>query len=55
MHVVVVSTRIDVHVVLCCKWREFFMDKLLVRIHLIIDMTLVDWSCAMGGQIPFYW
>jgi len=27
---------------------EFFVDKLLVRIHLIIEMILVDRPCAMG-------
>ena len=28
--------------------REFFIDNLLVRIHLIIVMVLVDRPCAMG-------
>jgi len=28
--------------------REFFIDNLLVRIRLIIEMTLVDRPCAMG-------
>ena len=28
--------------------REFFIDNLLVRIHVIIKMTLVDRPCAMG-------
>ena len=28
--------------------REFFIDNLLVRIHLIIEMILVDRPCAMG-------
>jgi len=28
--------------------REFFIDNLLVRIRLIIDMILVDRPCAMG-------
>ena len=28
--------------------REFFIDNLLVRIHLIIQMILVDRPCAMG-------
>ena len=28
--------------------REFCIDNLLVRIHSIIDMILVDQSCAMG-------
>ena len=27
---------------------EFIIDNLLVRIHLIIEMILVDWPCAMG-------
>ena len=30
------------------KEREFFIDNLLVRIHLIIEMILVDRPCAMG-------
>ena len=28
--------------------REFFVDNLLVRIHLIIAMVLADRPCAMG-------
>ena len=28
--------------------REIFIDNLLVRIHLIIEMILVDRPCAMG-------
>ena len=32
--------------------REFFIDNLLVRIHLIIKMILVDRPCAMGVWIP---
>ena len=28
--------------------REFFVDNLMVRIHLIIVMILVDRPCAMG-------
>ena len=28
--------------------REFLIDNLLVRIHLIIEMILVDRHCAMG-------
>ena len=28
--------------------REFFIDNLLVRIHLIVEMILVDRPCAMG-------
>jgi len=28
--------------------REFFIDNLLVRIHLIIEIILVDRPCAMG-------
>jgi hypothetical protein len=27
---------------------EFFIDNLLVRIHLIVEMSLVDRPCAMG-------
>jgi len=27
--------------------REFFIDNLLVRIHLIIETILMDWPCAM--------
>ena len=34
--------------------REFFIDNLLVRIHLIIEMILVDRPCAMGVLIPFF-
>ena len=34
------------------RWRrgetEFFIDNLLVRIHLIIEMILVDRPCAMA-------
>jgi len=30
------------------RQREFFIDNLLVRIHLIIEMLLVDRPCAMG-------
>jgi len=33
--------------------REFFIDNLLVRIHLIIEMILVDRPCAMGVRILF--
>ena len=29
------------------EW-EFFIDNLLVQIHVIIEMILVDWPCAMG-------
>ena len=28
--------------------KEFFIDNLLVRIHLIIEMVLVDRPCAIG-------
>jgi hypothetical protein len=34
-------------------WGEFFIDDLLVRIHLITEMVLVDLPCAMGVRIPF--
>ena len=33
----------------CPPEKEFFIDNLLVRIHLIIDMILVDRPCAMGA------
>ena len=32
------------------KEREFFIDNLLVRNHLIIEMILVDRPCAMRGS-----
>ena len=28
--------------------REFFIDNLMVRIHLIVEMISVDRHCAMG-------
>ena len=31
------------------KEKEFLIDNILVRIHSIIQMILVDQSCAMGG------
>ena len=31
-----------------CREREFFIDNLLVRIRLIVEMVLEDWPCAMG-------
>ena len=37
------------HDATCHSERDFFIDNLLVRIHLIIEMFLVDRSCAMGG------
>ena len=33
--------------------REFFIDNLLVRIHLIIGMILVDRPCAMEFEFLF--
>jgi len=30
--------------------REFCIDNLLLRIHLIIEMVLVDRPCAMGVE-----
>ena len=30
-----------------CRERDFFIDSLLVRIHLIVEMILVDRPCAM--------
>ena len=32
---------------------EFFVDNLLVRIHLIIEIILVDRPYAMEARIPF--
>ena len=32
--------------------REFFTDNLLVRIHLLIEMNLVNRPCAMGFEFP---
>jgi len=32
----------------CHREREFFVDNLLVRIHLIIEIISVDRPCAMG-------
>ena len=32
----------------CRSERDFFVDNLLVRIHLIIEMIPVDRPCAMG-------
>ena len=32
----------------CPREREFFIDNLLVRIHLIIEMIFGDRPCAMG-------
>ena len=33
--------------------REFSIDNLLIRIHLIVEMILEDRPCAMGIRIPF--
>ena len=33
--------------------RNFVIDFLLVRIHLIIEMILLDWHCAMRVRISF--
>jgi len=38
---------------ICVVEREFFIDNLLFRIHLTIEMILVDRPFAMGGWIPF--
>ena len=32
----------------CVREKEFFIDILLVRIHLIIEMITIDRPCAMG-------
>ena len=34
--------------------RKFFIDKLLVRIHVIIEMILVDRPDAIGVSIPIF-
>jgi hypothetical protein len=31
------------------RHEELFIDNLLVRIHLIVEMILVDWPCTMRG------
>jgi len=33
--------------------RELFIDNLLVRTYLIIEVILVDQPCAMGVRFPF--
>ena len=33
--------------------REFLVDNILVRIHLIIEMSLVDRPCAMT-ELPLF-
>ena len=33
--------------------RDFFIENLMVRIHLIIEMILVDRPCAMGVRIAY--
>ena len=35
--------------VACLQERDFSIDNLLVRIHLFLEMILVDRSCAMGA------
>ena len=37
----------------CPPEKDFFIDNLLVQIHLIIEMILVDRPCAMGVWIFF--
>jgi len=34
-----------------CREREFFIDNLMVRIHLILERILVDRPCAMGVRM----
>ena len=34
------------------RGRDFFIHNLLVRIHVVIEMILVDRPCAMGVWIP---
>ena len=39
----------ELHLLLTsCREREFFIDNLMVRIHLTIVMILVDRPCAIG-------
>ena len=38
----------DANSAICPPEREFFIDNLLVRIQLTIEMILVDRPCAMG-------
>ena len=35
------------------RYRDFFVDNQPGRIHLIFEMILADWLCAMGVRIPF--
>ena len=42
-------THPEVRRVPCCQEGGFFIDNLLVRIHLITEMILVDRPCAMGA------
>jgi len=37
----------------CPREREYCIDNLLVRIHLIIEMILVDRPCAWEFEFPF--
>ena len=37
---------------MCWREEKFFIDSLLVGIHLIIDMIVVDWPGATGVEIP---
>ena len=38
------ASQVDLHT----RETEFFIDNLLVRLHLNIEMILVDQACAMG-------
>ena len=39
---------IEISLYLTSLARDIFTDNLLVRVHLIIEIILVDRSCAMG-------
>ena len=39
---------VPLYVHLVCTERDFFIDKLLVRIHIINEMISLDRPCAMG-------
>jgi len=43
-----VDVRLPSPMACCLREREFFIENLLARIHLIIEMFLEDRPCAMG-------
>ena len=44
----VFSDRVWTDKIFDLRARDFFIDNLLVRIHVIVEMILVDRPCAMG-------